>query len=187
MRKLKECSHEQFDQLKRCVPELFDGEHTFKVLYVGACKNFALGSHELKDAGHMLIMIDVIEDYVEWARNQPMFDHAVHCDVRELDSIISKENAVDVVYWRHGPEHIECDEIESTVAQLERAASYVVIMAGPNGFASDHDEGTPGMEHKCILRRERFTGLGYNVDLLPARSGAKFGGGTTLLAWKYLS
>jgi len=81
-----------------------------------------------------------------------------HGDVRKIDEIYS-DNSFDLIFWSHGPEHIERKEWVATFKKIEKIASKVVILQMPWGDGYDYDTGHLSKS----IKRGEIEKFGYTV------------------------
>ena len=116
-------------QLKDSIPDIWSYR---TVLYVGARTGRIDFGRQFRRNGYEIDILDIFEPNVAFLRTIPWTNEVIHGDVREVDDII--DTTYDVVFWWHGPEHIERYELESTLLKLENVASNLVVCACPWGI-----------------------------------------------------
>jgi len=89
----------------------------------------------------------------------------------------------DLVFWWHGPEHVEKNKLNEAVANCEKLATQMVVMGCPWGDYLSHEfSKNPHERHVSELEPEFFDQLGYYVE-----AQGKRGPGSNLMAIKYLT
>jgi len=168
---------ERLKQLKHYTPYLF---RPGSILNVGANRiRFDL-LPELHNAGREITLLEAWPENVKHWANEPRLKETIEGDVREIDKL--KVGTFDVVLWWHGPEHIERDELEATIAKLEAAAEGLVVLGCPWGvYKQGPFMGNPYDEHKASLYPADFEAMGYQVATIGEAD--KHG---SLMAWKWL-
>lgn len=74
------------------------------------------------------------------ASQNPLIGNVQLGDVRKIAEIYD-DNAFDLIFWSHGPEHIYRNEWEDAFKNVEKVASKVVILQVPWGNGYDYDDG----------------------------------------------
>ena len=171
----------RLEQLGEKVPELFEQPGT--ALYVGAQKKQHQCVAELKEAGYTIALLELIEKNCEYYDGKDLFDTIVCGDVREADQHFAP-NSFDVVLWWHGPEHVDREDVEPTVAKLEEIATELVILASPCGKTRKQAWSVKGQAHLCALYVDDYLNMGFNTATFGEAD--RWRKGTQLLAWKWL-
>ena len=88
----------------------------------------------------------------------------------------------DVVFFWHGPEHLQERQISPTLEKLELICNHLVVCGMPFGFYEQGPEyGNPFETHQSHIYPPFLEGLGYKTETLGNRD--QMGANTT--AWKY--
>ena len=169
---------ERLAHLRRLIPYLW--ENPGDVLYIGANKKRSHYARELKEAGGIVMLLEIDPRNVAfWTDPQraAFFANVLLGDVRDtLDGPKS-----DTVFWWHGPEHIKRVDLGPTLRNLEAAtrAGGLVVIGCPWGNAPE--SGAPGYEqHVGAYYPEDFEQRGYTVFTDGTRNSIE----STLIAWK---
>ena len=147
------------ESLNRLVPDLYKYN---SVLYIGARPD---RFDYLDDFIRLQYQVTVIEPFYEnykWLRTVPGIEEVIRMEVQEL---VFWEDTYDVVFWWHGPEHVEEDELPSIMRELEKTANKIVVMGCPWGKVPQgaiyHN---PYEKHRWYVTPEHFDG--YDVECL---------------------
>jgi hypothetical protein len=146
------------DSLLRACPDIFSYK---TVLYIGAnADRYDFIMDSLSEPGEGFVengyIIDVLEmelDNVKHLQTLSYLNEVIHGDVRTFKT----NKKYDIVFWWHGPEHINAEEIPPALENLEKIAKVAVILGCPWGF---HDR----PDHLCHNQPELFQSLGYITD-----------------------
>ncbi len=163
------------ESLYRLAPDLYKYD---SVLYIGARPD----RYDYMDVfARLQYKVTVIEPFAEnylWLRTLPWIDEVIRMEVQEL---IFWEEKYDVVFWWHGPEHVEEDELHGIVKELEKTANKMVVMGCPWGKVPQgaifHN---PYEKHLWDVTPEHFDG--YDVECL----GMVNKSGSNITAVKYI-
>lgn len=161
-------------QLVKCIPDIFDHK---SVLYVGA------NTHRqqiLKDFRNHEYNIDIVEPFaanVEYCKLIPGIDNVYHSDIKSF----AAPRLYDIVFWWHGPEHINRTEYEQTFSHMEKMASKYVVLSCPWGINPQDAIDNNNFEiHRTHAYEHDFRVYGYTVDVI----GKKDTWNSNLIAWK---
>lgn len=171
--------------VRRCVPDIFSGEYS-SVLYVGANRKRQHFLTYFKEAGYKkIVILEAFEENykflmekfeardssygVVWGKVQ---------DVKKLQL-----GTFDVVFFWHGPEHLQESEIAPTLGNLEDICNHVVVCGMPFGFYEQGPEyGNHFEVHQSHIYPPFLERLGYKTETL----GNPDQIGSNITAWKYL-
>lgn len=168
---------DRMKSLTRCIPDLFNHQ---SVLYVGAHSGRMDFGKNFQHVGCKITILEIFPKNVEFLKGKG-FD-VIQGDVREAHLIFDPQ-CFDVVFWWHGPEHLEEDEIQIALHALENVAKKLVVLGCPWGKSPQGAEyGNPYEIHASSLEPELFNSFGYNTETLRTR-----GFRSNITAWKYLS
>jgi hypothetical protein len=107
--------------------------------------------------------------------------HVVQGDVRDIDNLELPHSQYDIVMWWHGPEHVQADELDATIATLERRAGRVVVLGSPWGkWPQGAYGGNPHEAHVNDVYAEDYALRGYTVRPI----GERDDDAGRLTAWK---
>jgi hypothetical protein len=133
------------------------------VLYVGARTNRFDFGEEFRKAGSEVTILEIFQKNVEHLRTIPWLKEVIHGDVRDFQT----DQRFDVVFWWHGPEHLEQEEIQPALERLEAICDRLMVIGCPWGHAEQHDIfGNPHEEHLSHLDYPLFENLGYQVECI---------------------
>ena len=89
----------------------------------------------------------------------------------------------DVVFFWHGPEHLQQHQISPTLEKLERVCNHLVVCGMPFGFYEQGPEyGNPFETHQSHIYPPFLEGLGYKTETLGNRDQM----GANITAWKHV-
>lgn len=170
--------------LRETLPELFTqpltkvGIQPSTMLYIGASIAHATCAQALHDAGHELTLLEIWPANADHYRGGDLFAQVVCGDVRQVDELI--HGHYDVIFWRHGPEHVDRMEAAVVVRKLEAIATRLVILGCPSGeYKQGAVGGNPHERHVSQWCPADFEAWDYQVNVM--RPGRRH-----LLAWKYI-
>jgi len=148
-----------------------------RMLYVGANPIRHYLADEFKAAEWHIELLEVCHANLMHYSNGGPFDKLTLGDVREMET-----GTYDVVFWWHGPEHIERGEIPDTLKRLEAVSNNIVLGCPWGVYQQGAEYGNPYEEHKATLYPADFEAWGYEVATCgEADSG---NGLSHILAWK---
>jgi hypothetical protein len=94
-----------------------------------------------------------------------------------------KDNSFDIVYWDHGPEHINLNELESATNNLMSITNKMLLYSCPWGvWEQGADGGNVNEEHKAHLTEDDLLKLDMNVITVGGPGQANKG---ELIAFKF--
>lgn len=149
------------ESLKRMVPDLFNYK---TVLYVGARSDrFDYGSDFMKKNCKVTVL-EVWKRNVAYLNTVSGLFSVLHGDVKTYEF---KEKSFDVVFWWHGPEHIDKALLNTVVEKLEKIAKKLVVLGCPWGKVQQYSiDGNPFEEHRTYIDGSDFLKLGYDVECI---------------------
>jgi len=187
--KLAEWSAKEFRHLAKAAPQLFCGEcDPLRILYIGGSPDHMRNARELKELGHRLALLEIVPKWASALKKTGIFDIVKTGDVRNVQRLRFAES-IDVVYWRHGPEHLPIEDVVPTIKKLERIARHLVLIQVPSGPTPwvKPDPIHPSQTHRCVPEEPLFWKLGYRVHFIPSGTGRQRGDGAQMVAWKWIS
>ena len=150
-------------------------------MYIGASPARSQFVKELANCGYEMTLIEAWYPNISHYMNDKRFAQFLHCDVREIDKY-SQLREHDVMFWWHGPEHLEDYEIPETLKKLEALTTGLIVLGAPWGdYPQDEVDGNKFEIHKTMMRPELLEVLGYNVDTIGKVDVVNE---NNLLAWK---
>ena len=164
-------------QLREELPWLF--EEPGELLYVGAKARMHTALEMLHQAGHRITVLEAWPEYCAQLRKDPLarwVDEVVQGDVREWNG-----PCVDVVFWYHGPEHIEQDELPLVLATLEATTRQLVVIGAPWGKTNGGGTNPYG-HHVSAHYEDDWQALGYETRTIPPMDVP----GGHMLGWKWM-
>jgi|GEM_PF-1130257 len=153
----------QKESLLKIAPDVFKYK---SVLYIGASIERSLFLEEFIKANYQITILEIFEKNVDFYKNQKNIKEVLQGDVINYDF----KEKFDVVFWWHGPEHIDANCLSETVKKLESIANNIVVMGCPYG-RHEHGEiyGNIYEKHLSSYNEGYFEDLGYTVDYFGRR------------------
>ncbi len=162
-------------QLRHNVPDIF-GHKT--VLYIGAQTARMDFGDDFRDAGYQIDVLEIYPPNVQYLQKLGWINTVIEGDVRQASELLTK--TYDVVFWWHGPEHIEKESLEATIAGLKGIATKLVVLGCPWGrHVKKHANENPHEAHISALYPEDFRKMEFEVSTL----GEQDFPGSNVLAW----
>ena len=118
-------------QLKQEIPDIWDYG---SVLYVGARTDRMDFGKDFKLAGYEIDVLEIFEPNVQYLKTVEFINHVIRGDVRQARLLVQR--TYDIVFWWHGPEHIEKSDLGDTLNGLRLIAEELVVCACPWGGSS---------------------------------------------------
>jgi SAM-dependent methyltransferase len=118
--------------------------------------------------------VDIFEPYIAECRRQGIHDEYLQCDVRHLPF---EDNSFDIVICLEVLEHVEAEEGQALLKNLERIARKQVILSTPVGhYEQTSFDGNKHQEHKYLWQPADLEAAGYRVIGIGLRNlGGKSG------------
>lgn len=166
-------------QLERSIPDIWQYDN---VLYVGARESRIDFGREFRRNNYQIDVLEVFRPNVDFLKEVAWLNQVYQGDVRQVDEVIGQE--YDIVFWWHGPEHIDKAELKETLRRTESVATKLIVCGCPWGvYEQEEAYGNPFEEHRAHLLPEDFACLGYEVSAI-GREGFF---GSNIIAWKRLA
>jgi hypothetical protein len=165
--------------IKPFLPELFTEPGS--LLYIGARIDAHSWLEELYKAGNQITVLEVWQDNLDKLMNDWRIENLVLGDARNIvDLFVGNFN---YIFWWHGPEHLEQNDILSTLQNLESKTNKLIALASPWGWYPQGEyKGNPYEKHQSTLYPKFFELLGYKVET----DGVADKAGSQVVAWKKL-
>jgi hypothetical protein len=161
--------------VRQHLPELFTDPGD--MLYVGANPIRCHLANEFNAAGWHLELLEVWRPNIDhYAIGGPFHDLTLG-DIRKVGKL-----TYDALFWWHGPEHIDRDELPALLNRLEKIAPVVVLGCPWGRYDQGIEYGNPYEEHKATLYPNDFTDWGYEVATCGQPDTGD--GLSHILAWK---
>lgn len=158
------------------LPELFTDPGT--LLYIGARPDAHSWLPELAQAGHTITVLEIWPENLEGLKGDSRITRLILGDVREVDQLIF--GGFDYIFWWHGPEHLEKEQILPTLEKLEGKTRKLVALACPYGvYPQGEHKGNVHETHRCYLYPKDFHSWGYET----ATDGEPNQAGSEIVAW----
>lgn len=152
-------NYDRLASLLLLAPNLFREEYK-TVLYIGARESRFDFGNLLGRAGYKITILEAHQANAIHLNSLGLYE-VIHGDITTYDF---QKRKFDIVFWWHGPEHIEFDQLENTVKKLESIASKLVILGCPYGIYEQGElEGNPYEVHKSHHIPHEFICLNYDV------------------------
>lgn len=170
---------ERLAHLRRLIPELW--ANPGRVLYVGANKQRAHYLPELTEAGATVDLLEIDEGKAAYWQERGGFDQ-VH--VGDVQRWCAGDALYDVAFCWHGPEHIEREQLDDALANLESAVKPggLIVLGCPWGQApyADEEHYDAHEQHVGAYYPEDFEQRGYTVFVDGTRDRIE----SSQIAWK---
>jgi hypothetical protein len=164
------------ESLMKLAPDVFNHK---TVLYIGASERRSDYLSEFKNKGYEISVLEAFKSNVDYLKKIPWIKEVIHGDVRKFKS----EKKYDVVFWWHGPEHIEERDLVSVLERLEALCKKIIVLGCPFGkYEQEEIGGNPYEKHLSHLDGILFEELGYGVGYI----GRKDQEGSNITAVKYI-
>ncbi|MCF7861261.1 hypothetical protein K9M79_03360 [Candidatus Woesearchaeota archaeon] len=143
--------------LWRNAPEIFKYK---TVLYIGARTDRFDYSEFFKEEFYDITVLEAYEPNCEYLKNIPWIKKVICADVRTFSS----KKKYDIVFWWHGPEHIDIKDLKKTLDNLETMCTKMVVLGCPWGEYKQNDlYGNPYEKHLSAFKPSDFEKLGYKT------------------------
>ncbi|MBT7790612.1 MAG: glycosyltransferase, partial [Calditrichaeota bacterium] len=174
---MEEWEKPRYDQLYRSIPDIWKCK---SILYVGAHEGRIHFGDPIKANGLEIDVMEIWGPNVKHLRESVnWFNSVIQGDIREIDNLISRK--YDIIFWWHGPEHIEKSDLFTTLKKIEEYAERYVVLGCPWGnYEQGEEYGNPFEVHTSSFYEQDFKRSGYQTSTI----GTKDVRGSNLLAWK---
>lgn len=165
------------ENLLSLVPDIFRHK---SVLYIGARPDRTDFLQNFINAEYEISILEIYKPNVEYFKNDSVFTEVIEGDVKDFKT----DKKYDVIFWWHGPEHIEGDKLEDTLKKLESITEYDLVLGCPWGKVmqdNDHND-NPNEKHINFIKTGYFEKMGYKTNY----SGLEDNMGSNIIAFKYL-
>lgn len=170
-------NNQRLVSLKLLAPDLFSGN--FKtILNIGAHEGRFDFGDLFEQVGFDITILEIFKPNVEYLQSLKKW-RIIHGDILEYDF----KEKFDVVFWWHGPEHIEKDKLSYAVKRIELISNNLVIMGCPWGvYVQGPCYGNEFEIHKSHYDVDDFIKIGYNCFTI----GTKNIEGSNITSVKYI-
>jgi len=158
----------------RLEPDLFTDKYK-SVLYIGAVPpevnnqqhNPYAGMaylNEFKEAGYRIVIVEAhLPNYeILTGKHQGKFNRLYHGRIEDFRP--HRYRKYDVVFWWHGPEHVEEERLPGILQHLEKFCNYIIITGCPWGrYKLGAVLHNPYEKHRSYLYPELFINAGYDM------------------------
>jgi len=149
-----------FYSLKNLAPDVFSHR---SVLYVGARPDRFEYLYDFKNEGYKIDLIEIYKENYNDFKRFKWLNKVILGDITKFNS----RKKYDVIFWWHGPEHVEKKDFIKTLKKLENTATKMVVLGMPWGNVPQRLKyENPYEEHVSFYDLEDFENLGYNVDVV---------------------
>lgn len=162
-------------QLERNIPDIWKYK---TVLYIGARKYRRDFTNQFKQNEYKIDILEIFDKNIQSLKKLKFINKLIKGDVREIDKLVN--NKYDVVFWWHGPEHIQKRELKPTLNKLKKLTNHVLVCGCPYGkYEQGAVYGNPWEKHLSYLEPRDFKKSSFKVEVL----GKKDSLGSNILAW----
>lgn len=165
---------QRLSQLRRCIPDIFNYN---TVLYIGAkhSRSSLLGTF----IDHRMT-VDAVEAHTPNAKEVEHYFPGIRIFNIELQKFTS-DIMYDIVFWFHGPEHLEQREIGPILEKLYKITNKILVLGCPYGIYEQGAVGGNEFErHRSHLIPVYFQKKGFRTNTL----GPEDVHGSHILSWK---
>ncbi len=153
-------NEDRTESLKRLIPDLFDYK---TVLYVGARADRIDYIPEFAQVECKITVVEVHPPNAQHLRTLPYIQEVILADI----SFFQTKNKYDIVFWWHGPEHVEYSLLGAVLDNLESMAKKAVVCGCPWGKVPQGPlQDNPYEEHVSFLDYPFFEERGYVTECL---------------------
>lgn len=165
--------------IKPFLPELFDEPGS--LLYIGARVDAHSWLEELYKAGNQITVLEVWQGNLDKLMSDWRIKNLVLGSVVDVNDLFVGK--FDYVFWWHGPEHLEQNDLLTTLQNLESKTIKTLALASPWGWYPQGEfNGNPYERHQSTLYPKFFELLGYKIQT----DGQADKVGSEIVAWKRL-
>ena len=157
------------------------------VLYVGANQKRQDFLNHFEESGYRrIVILEAFRENYEFLKERfeaknPDTYQVVWGKVQEIEQLSLEP--FDVVFFWHGPEHLQQRQISPTLEKLERICNHLIVCGMPFGFYEQGAEyGNPFETHQSHIYPPFMEGLGYKIETLGNQDQI----GANITAWKYV-
>lgn len=146
------------ENLLSLVPDIFRHK---SVLYIGARPDRTDFLQNFINAEYEISILEIYKPNVEYFKNDSVFTEVIEGDVKDFKT----DKKYDVIFWWHGPEHVEEEKIDYTLKKLESISNHLVVLGCPwgNVVQGDEYEDNPNEKHINFIKTGYLEKFGYNV------------------------
>lgn len=126
--------------------------------------------------GVFLVGVDIFSLYLQRCKENHTYDELIQCDARKLPF---KKKSFDIVLCKEVIEHLDRQEGDELIRELEQIARRQVIITTPVGVYEQHEyDNNPFQEHKSArepsdLKRYGFTVMGVGIRGMHGEGGVQ--------------
>jgi len=154
-------------------PDLFTNKYK-SVLYIGAVPPEINNQYdylysgraylkEFKQAGYEITIVEIYYPNYKFLvkKHQYLFDYIYNDDIENFNPPNNKK--YDVIFWWHGPEHVERKKLPKILKRIEKFGKYIIILGCPWGkYDAGIANNNPYQAHLASIYSETLIPLGYN-------------------------
>lgn len=151
------------ESLKRLAPDLYNYQ---SVLYIGARNDRFDYGIDFKKANYNITVLEVWEPNCKFLKSIPWVSKVIQADLKDCNI----DNKYAVVFWWHGPEHIELELLPPILDKLEGATEKLIVLGCPWGsYPIGALGGNPYEKHVSEVEPDIFEKYGYTCECLGKR------------------
>lgn len=176
VKKESEADQKRTASLGRLIPDLFNYK---TVLYIGARNKRIDYGDTFVEKQYDITVLEIFEPNVRYLKTVKWIKEVIHADVTTFET----DKKYDIVFWWHGPEHVEKSQLETTIKKLEGMANIAVVLGCPWGNVVQADkDSNPHERHISYLDRGDFEKMGHTVEYIEPKDIM----GSNITAVKYV-
>jgi hypothetical protein len=149
----------EHSQILDVFPEIINGKEK-TALYVGANRSRAFFLDALWSFGYEVDIIEIYKENFDFIKNNYKFRNLIFGDIQSCEL-----EEYDLIFWYHGPEHIEKENFQVTLERLEEKANDIVLGCPKNDHHIYEKDPNIFEKHLWKICEEDFVSLGYCVEV----------------------
>jgi hypothetical protein len=148
------------------------------VLYIGARIDRADFLGEFQKNNYRIDILEIYKPNLDFLRQIEWINNVIEGDVQNIESLVNCK--YDIIFWWHGPEHIDNEKLEITLNKLKKFSNKLVICGCPWGIYKQGEiKGNFWETHLSSLYPINFEKLNFKTKTL----GEINKKGSNILAW----
>ena len=172
----KDLRNEREKQLDNCIPDLYKYK---SVLYVGANTHRCHILPTFRNRGYKIDIVEPFEKNCKYYKGVIGINEVHHSTIKDF----KPKGTYDVVFWWHGPEHIDKNELEAAMKHMEWMANKLVVLGVPWGINKQEAIDDNNFEiHRASMFEKDFTQYGYKTNTIGKINTCN----GNLIAWKQM-
>jgi hypothetical protein len=151
------------EALQNIAPDLFNYK---TVLYVGANQYRSYFLEDFHAAGYRVTLLEIFKKNAEFYKSLGWVNEVIQENIINF----KPTKKYDVVFWWHGPEHVQKDKLDKTLKTLEKSAKEILVLGCPIGkVLQESSYGNVHEKHLSYYEIGYFEKLGYKTHYIGRR------------------